>query len=421
MGIEIYIWNHFVGALVKTPQGIAFQYDPDFKKLGLHLSPINLPLQGKEVYFNEPDWKATEGIPGLIYDSLPDRFGTNLLETYFNEKGLTEKDIDVFAKLQYIGNRGMGALEYRPSKNIEQTEDVISLEEIEKISLIGTQGKAALNTNLKDKKAILQILHIGTSAGGARAKALIAIHKETGDIRSGQLSLGTDYDYYLIKIDGANQQELAEPGGYGRLEYTYAQMAMDCGIHMMECSLYNDIHFITKRFDRDESGEKIHVHSLCGILGLDYNQIGSYSYEQYFMAARKLGLGQDALTEIFRRMVFNVLAHNCDDHTKNFSFMMDSSGSWSLSPAFDVCYSYNSSNEWVNGHNMRVNNKRTNITYADLMLVGEKFNIKKRKAIFNTIKAIMDNFPKYAQKNNVKESLIQQVEENRPRLTNKGD
>ena len=416
MGIEVYIWDHYVGALVKTPEGVAFQYSTAFKKTGLELSPINLPINGKEVYINEIDWKATGGIPGLIYDSLPDRFGNDLLRTYFAEKGLTEKDIDIFAKLQYIGSRGMGALEYRPATEIEQTEDVISLEEIEKISILATKGKEALKTNLEDKKALLQILHIGTSVGGARAKALIAIHKENGTIKSGQLSLGKEYEYYLIKIDGANEKELLEPSGFGRLEYTYSQMAKDCMIQMTECSLYKDLHFLTKRFDRDENGNKIHIHSLCGILGLDYNQIGQYSYEQYFMAARKLGLGQDTMEEIFKRMVFNVLVHNCDDHTKNFSFMMHQNGEWFLSPAFDLCYSYSSSNEWVNGHNMRVNNKRTEITYDDLMIVGKKFNIKKRKVIFEQIKSVVDQFSKYAIKNNVKKELIKQVEENRPRI-----
>ena len=414
MGIEIYIWDTFVGALVKTPEGIAFQYDPEFKKLGINLSPVNLPIQGKEVFINETDWKETEGIPGLIYDSLPDRFGTNLLKTYFLDKGLTESDIDVFAKLQYIGSRGMGALEFRPAIEIKQTKDVISLEEIEKLSILGSKGKEALNTNLKDKKALLQILHIGTSAGGARAKALIAINKKNGNIKSGQLSLGGDYGYYLIKIDGANKEKLAEPSGFGRLEYTYSQMAVDCGIAMTECSLYNNIHFLTKRFDRDENGNKIHIHSLCGLLGMDYNKIGEYSYSHYFMAARRLGLGQDSLEEIFRRMVFNVLAHNCDDHTKNFSFMMDKRGKWSLSPAFDICYSYNSSNEWVNGHNMRVNNKRTDITYTDLMQVGEDFNIKKRKVIFEKIKMVVDNFIEYTKANEVSQELINEVEENRP-------
>ena len=416
MGIEVYIWNKYVGALVKTPQGIAFQYDPEFKKSRLNLSPINLPLEGKDVYLNQADWKATEGIPGLIYDSLPDRFGTNLLRTYFTDKGLTEKDIDIFSKLQYIGSRGMGALEYRPATEIEQTDDVISMEEIKKISILATNGKKALNTNLKEKKALLQILHIGTSAGGARAKALIAINKNNGDIKSGQLPLGHDYEYYLIKIDGANKEELAEPSGFGRLEYAYSQMAVDCGIQMNDCSLYNNVHFLTKRFDRDQYGNKVHVHSLCGILGLDYNQVGQYSYEQYFMTARKLGLGQDSMEEIFKRMAFNVLAHNCDDHTKNFSFMMDQDGNWFLSPAFDLCYSYNSSNAWVNGHNMRVNNKRTGIGYADLMIVGEKFNIKKRKNIFEKIKSVVDKFQDYAEKNHVKQELMSEVEKNRPKI-----
>lgn len=416
MGIEIYIWNTLVGVIAKTQEGIAFQYSPDFKKSGLNLSPVNLPIDGKEVFINEPEWKETDGIPGLIYDSLPDRFGTNLLKTYFLDKGLTENDIDVFAKLQYIGNRGMGALEFRPATETEQTNDNISLEEIEKLSILGSKGKEALDTNLTDKKALLQILHIGTSAGGARAKALIAINKTNGNIKSGQLPLGENYDYYLIKIDGANKENLAEPSGFGKLEFTYYQMAIDCGIKMTECSLYNNTHFITKRFDRDEEGKKIHVHSLCGLLGMDYNNVGEYSYNHYFMAARRLGLGHNSLEEIFRRMVFNVLTHNCDDHTKNFSFMMDKTGKWSLSPAFDICYSYNSSNEWVNGHNMRVNNKRKDITYDDLMTVGESFNIKKRKKIFDEIKATVNNFKKYASANNVKGELIQEVEENRPTL-----
>ena len=175
MGIEVFIWGMRVGVLVQQSDGIAFQYDPEFKKTGLMLSPINLPLEGKEIYKNEPHWKATEGIPGLIYDSLPDAFGNDLLETYFNDKGLSENDIDVFAKLQYIGKRGMGALEFKPATEIKQTQETISLEEIEKISLLSTEGKKTLKTNLKDKDALLQVLHIGTSAGGARAKALIAI------------------------------------------------------------------------------------------------------------------------------------------------------------------------------------------------------------------------------------------------------
>ena len=416
MGIEVFIWNKRVGGLVKTPQGIAFEYDQEFINTGIELSPKNLSIAGKRVYINESDWKATEGIPGLIYDSLPDKFGNDLLLAYFTDKGLTENDIDVFAKLQYIGKRGMGALEFSPATEIEQTEDVITLEEIEKISMLSTKGKEALETNVQDKNALLQILHIGTSAGGARAKALIAINKANGDIKSGQLSLGSNYGYYLIKIDGANEKELSEPTGYGRLEYTYSQMAKDCGIEMTECSFYADLHFLTKRFDRDENGEKIHVHSLCALMGLDYNQVGHYSYEHYFMAARSLGLGQDAMEEIFRRMLFNVLVHNCDDHTKNFSFVMNQRGQWSLSPAFDLCYSYNNSNEWVNGHNMRINAKRTAITHKDLMIVGGKFNIKKRTTIFMEIKSVVDKFTEYAHQNRVIQPLIDQVEENRPRI-----
>jgi serine/threonine-protein kinase HipA len=258
MGIEVYIWNKRVGALVKIEQGIAFQYDAEFKKTEFELSPINLPLNGKEIFVNESEWKVTEGIPGFIYDSLPDTFGTNLLQSYFLEKGLTEKDIDVFSKLQYIGSRGMGALEYRPATETEQTDDIISMEEIEKISIIATKGKEALNTNAKDKKALLQILHLGTSAGGARVKALIAINKKNGDIKSGQLPLGADYGYYIIKIDGANKKELKEPSGFGRLEYTYSQMAKDCGMQMTDCFLYNNLHFLTIAINMETKSMYIH-------------------------------------------------------------------------------------------------------------------------------------------------------------------
>lgn len=417
MGIRVYIWGIYVGALVQTEQGIAFEYDSEFVKLGLEISPINLSTTAKKIYANEPNWSETGGIPGVIYDSLPDRFGTDLLKTYFLEKGLTPKDINSFAKLQYIGTRGMGALEYQPSTKTEQNNNTISLEEIEKLSLIGSQGKEALNTNFSDKKALLEIIHIGTSAGGARAKALIAINKKTGNIKSGQIKQTGEFEYYLIKIDGANESNLGEPSGFGRLEFTYAQMAKECGIEMTECALYKKTHFLTKRFDRDQNGDKLHVHSLCGLLSLDYNNIGEYSYEQYFLAARQLGLGQDALEEIYRRMVFNVLAHNCDDHTKNFSFVMNKKGEWALSPAFDVCYSYDSNNDWVSGHNMRVNGKRNNITHEDIMRVGEKFNLKKRKEIFFEIQTIVNQFKIYAKSNNVANDLINEVEKNRPILT----
>lgn len=416
MGIEVYIWGHYVGALVQSDQGIAFQYHPEFKKSDLNISPVYLPLNGKDVYLNEPEWKATQGIPGVIYDSLPDTFGNNLLEVYFFNKGLTKNDIDVFSKLQYIGARGMGALEYKPATDVEQWDRVISMQEIQEIAMLAARERTDFHANLKDKKSLLQILHIGTSAGGARAKALIAINKATGDIRSGQMDWGEDYDPCLMKIDGANAKELGEPGGYGRLEYTYYQMATACGIQMSECWLHNGVYFVTKRFDRLDNGEKLHAHSLCGLLSMDYQQVGQYSYEHYFTAARRLGLGYDSLEEIFRRMVFNVLAHNCDDHTKNFLFLMNQDGRWSLSPAFDVCYSYDRSNEWVNGHNMRVNGKRTGITFEDLMIVGKKFNIRKREMIIREMAEIIDRFKDYADKNNVDVALIEEVEKNRPRI-----
>jgi len=417
MTIQVSIWGRSVGVLAKTEQGMVFSYDPDFKRSGLEISPFNLPLDGKDIYLNERIWQETAGVPGVFYDSLPDRFGNNLLQSYLEEKGYTSNEIDVFVKLQYVQQRGMGALEYFPGIGVQDYKDKITLDEIKQISDLGTKQKEVLRTDIKSKESLLQILHIGTSAGGARAKALIAINKTTGEIRSGQLNWGSDYGYFLLKVDGANQDQLNEPSGYGRLEFTYCQMATACGIDMMPSSLFQKDHFMTKRFDRTDSGEKVHLHSLCGLLGLDYNAVGTYSYDHYFMAARKLGLQADTMEEIYRRMVFNVLAKNCDDHTKNFAFLMDQSGEWHLSPAYDLCYSYNSGNEWVRGHNMKINGKRDDITAQDLDVIGKRYNLKRRRTIFNQVKSVIDDFRNYANQNGVKLELINEVEKSRPRIS----
>ena len=416
--LEITLYGYTVGVLSQTPQGVAFEYYPEFKRSGLDISPMQLPLNGKQVFINEPDWRFTNGIPGVFNDSLPDRFGNNLLAAHFLSQGLREADIDIFDKLQYVGTRGMGGLEYHPGLDTEPLTRAISLEEIEKISQLGTLSKEKLKTHIESDGSLLDIIEIGTSAGGARAKALISIHDQTGEIRSGQIEQPEGYKYYLIKIDGANEGTLNEPSGYGRLEYAYYQMVKDCGINMSHSELYQGTHFMTQRFDRTVKGEKIHVHSLCGIAGLDYNNVGGYSYENYFMVARQLGLGINSFEEMYRRMVFNVLAQNCDDHTKNFSFMMMPSGEWKLSPAFDMCYSYNSSNEWVNGHNMRVNGKRTKIDVDDLFEIGRKFNVSKRKQIIDKVASVVNQFVSFAEENGVTAKLRDEVEQNRPKLIN---
>lgn len=414
--LEIKLYGHTLGVLSQTLQGVAFEYYPEFKRSGLDLSPLQLPLDGKQVFVSEPEWRNTNGLPGVFNDSLPDRFGNNLLAAHFLSKGRLESDIDVFDKLQYVGTRGMGAIEYHPGIDTEPLTRAISLEEIEQVSKLGTASKEKLQTHIDSDHSLLDIIEIGTSAGGARAKALIAINEENGEIRSGQIPQPEAFTYYLIKIDGANEGTLSEPSGYGRLEYAYYQMVRDSGIDMAPSKLYADTHFLTQRFDRTTTGEKIHVHSLCGIAGLDYHNVGGYSYENYFMVARQLGLGIDSFEEMFRRMVFNVLAHNCDDHTKNFSFMMLPSGEWKLSPAFDMSYSYKSSNEWVNGHNMRVNGKRTAITTEDLLAIGRKFNVSKRKRILQDVNEVVNRFAEYAEENKVKAGLIEDVELHRPKL-----
>ncbi len=348
-----------------------------------------MPVGQKGVFeFPNLDRHTFNGLPGLLADSLPDDFGRALLDRWLAAVG---KDMaNPIERLCYQGKRGMGALEFVPAyaPYLEQSEKI----EIDSLIAVAgevLQSKGALQTNLNDdrKEAIASIIRVGTSAGGQRAKAVIAYNDTTGEVRSGQLSAPEGFDYWLIKLDGVTNKELGDPQHFGEIEYIHYLLAKEAGINMTECRLLREngrAHFMTRRFDR-QNGEKIHMQTLCGLAHYDFRQLRMYSYEQAFQVMRRLRLPYSDAEEFFRRMVFNVVARNQDDHTKNISFLMDKTGTWHLSPAYDMSWAYNPSGEWTSVHQMSINNKWDDITREDLLKVAYEMNIKKASKIIDQV------------------------------------
>jgi len=381
-----------------------FEYDPRFINKGLNISPIHLPLEKKTKYsFPGINHQTFKGLPGLLADSLPDKFGDDLINIWLAQKGSSTSNFNPVDRLCYQGTRGMGALEFYPliDNGIEQSVPI----EIEHLVEI-TQKALAHKNNLdvffdgsesERKQALAQILSVSTSAGGARPKAVLAINKE-GHGLSGQTPAPEGYEHWLLKFDGITDSQLGEPKDYGKIEYAYYLMAKDVGIEMMKCRLLGEHgrnHFLTKRFDRVGS-EKVHMQTLCGLCHYDYHSPGSYSYEQVFSVMRKLKLPKPQAEQQFRRMVFNVIARNQDDHTKNISFLMDKSGAWRLSPAYDVTYSHNPAGQWTNQHQMSVNGKRDNFVRDDFKVIGESIGINNVNDIIDQIIDVVSRWPAYA-------------------------
>jgi serine/threonine-protein kinase HipA len=340
------------------------------------------------------------GLPGLLADALPDAYGKALLDRWLATTGRTFAN--PVERLCYQGKRSMGALEFEPAQDTYLEKDTkIELDSLVEVAREALSQKAALSTNLsKDRKeALLNIIKVGTSAGGQRAKAVIAFNEETQDIRSGQIDAPEGYEHWLLKLDGVTNQELGDPKFYGLIEYAYYLMAKDAGIDMMPCRILSEngrSHFMTKRFDRIGSREKLHMQTLCGIAHFDYKMLRAYSYEQVFQVMRQMRLPYSQAEEMFRRMVFNVVARNQDDHTKNISFLMDKSGKWQLSPAYDISWSYNPEGKWTSQHQMSINNKWTDITKDDLLAVASAMNIKKPREIIEKAIDVASRWPDYA-------------------------
>ena len=409
------LWNRRVGAVAwNEAQGTAsFEYDPAFVETGWEVSPILMTNRAKVIY-RFPELRNTttfKGLPGLLADALPDTYGSTLINQWLLRNNRPANSLNPVETLCFIGNRGMGALEFEPTLP-KDAGAPMKLEMAELIDLtarvLSGRQEFLINLQPEEERAMQAILKIGTSAGGARAKALIAYNAKTGEIRSGQAHAPRGFEHYLIKFDGIEDAQFGASNGYGRVEMAYYHMALDAGIHMMESRLLEEhgrAHFMTKRYDRLPGGKKVHMQSFCALRHYDFNDIGLYAYEDLFETMRMLALPYPQAEELFRRMCFNVMARNCDDHTKNFAFIMHEDGEWQLSPAFDVCHAYRPSSSWVSQHCLSVNGKRTNIERSDLLTVAKRMNIKQAADIVDVVRHVVSNWKAYADAQGVEPSL----------------
>lgn len=396
---------------------VQFEYNKDFIGRGLEPSPLMMPVQSGRIYsFGDIGRETFKGLPGLLADSLPDTYGRALFDRWLTLTGRTSSNI--VETLCFLGKRCMGALEFEPAIDVDYNLDskiaIDSLVEVAREALLNKEN-FGVNINDDKKAAIAEILQLGTSAGGQRAKAIIAYNKTTGEVRSGQTDVPDGFDYYIIKLDGVSATTgFRETENYGRLEYSFYKLVKACGIDMSECSLIEEngrAHFLTKRFDR-ENGKKVHMQTLCGIAHYDYRLHRAYSYEQAFNVMRALKLPYSQAQEMFRRMVFNVIVRNQDDHTKNISFLMGEDGVWRLSPAYDMGYSYNPNGGWTATHQMSINGKFDDITRKDLLECGAKNNIKNASLIIDEVCEIASQWPTMAKECDVPQSMIDDIKAN---------
>ena len=422
------IWDTLVGVVVWNAQRnlAGFQYDKKFLQQNWDLSPLKMPLSGGDRVYSFPELfpakdsaeDTFKGLPGLLADSLPDKYGNQLIEKWLAQNGRPPNIMNPVEKLCFIGSRGMGALEFEPAK-LKAGKNTFSIEvkSLVEIAQKMLSGRERFETQLNadEQQAMNEILRIGTSAGGARPKAVIAFDGKTKEVRSGQTRVPKGFAHWLIKLDGVSGIQVGSSHGWGRVEYAYYLMAKECGIEMMQSELLEEngrAHFMTKRFDREGNDTKHHVQTLCGIQHYDYNNLFAYSYEQVFQTMRLLRLTYPEAEQMFRRMVFNVVASNCDDHTKNFSFMLKKGGKWKLAPAYDVCHSYDHRNIWVNQQTLSVNGKHKEITKEDLMTIAKANNIKNGSAIIDKINQTVKQWKDFADKVNVKKELREEIQAN---------
>ena len=423
---DIILWGNPIGSAVwDAGRELAlFEYAPDFLDSGIELAPLTMPLRDRIYSFPELAQESFHGLPGMLADCLPDRFGNLLIDEWLVRTGRSTADFTPIDRLCYLGRRGMGALEFRPALRDQQSGSVpVDVAELVELANTALAEKEILSTQLgggneKDLEAMRDILRVGTSAGGARAKAVITWNEKTGEVRSGQVKAPPNFSYWLIKFDGVSgnrDKELNDPQGFGKVEYAYHRMALAAGLEMSECRLFEEngrSHFMTRRFDRTDEGKKIFMQSLCGIAHMDFNQAGAYGYEQAMDVAQRLGLGSDALEQLFQRMVFNVMARNQDDHTKNIAFLMNKRGEWKLAPAYDIIYSYNPSGAWTRHHQMSVNGKHDDFERADFDAVAKRFNILKNGGVEQVLEkttAALARWPTFAAEAGVPEPTAFQI------------
>lgn len=415
----IKLWGQRIGAVAwDESRGLGFfEYDKKFITGKLNVAPVRMPLDSRVYFFPELRGTATfKGIPGLLADSLPDRYGNELINIWLARNGRPENSLNPVELLCFIGNRGMGALEFEPSTVTPNSKtsllELSSLIEITR-KLLESRGQFETHTDHDMQDVLLDILRMGTSAGGARPKAIIAYNEATGMIRSGQTLQEPGYEHWLIKFDGVTDTQFGATYGYGRVEMAYYKMATDAGINMAESRLIEEegrAHFMTKRFDRRKGNEKLHMQTFCAIRHYDFNRITSYSYEQLFQTMRQLKLSYAEAEQMYRRMVFNVSARNCDDHTKNFAFLMEPDGKWKLSPAYDICHAYRPDSEWVSQHNLSINGKRKDFVKADLLNIAKQNNIRNPKGIIHEVLETVAKWMDYAVKYKVDKTLAKAID-----------
>ena len=407
--IEVVIAGKRIGAAHwDAPSRCAtFEYDPDFVQTGIELGPLHLPLRAGRFRFPQLARTSFHGLPGLLADSLPDSFGNAVIDRWLATRGRDAASFSPVERLCYIGSRGMGALEFRPAFRRSERAVPIEITELVELAAWIQSEREDFHTGLGDgdadhREALEDILRVGSSAGGARAKAVVAWNPETGAMLSGQVGAPEGYEHWLLKFDGVKQRdrELTDPAGYGKIEYAYHLMALEAGIAMSPSRLLHEngrSHFMTKRFDRGPGGEKLHMQSLSALDHLDYQLAGAHGYEQAMSVMQRLRLPVPQLTELFRRMLFNVLARNQDDHTKNIAFLMDGAGQWSLAPAFDVIYAYNPRGAWTNAHQMTICGKRDGFTRDELLGVGRTYGVPKPHAILEQVATAVARWPHFAE------------------------
>ncbi|PSV00740.1 type II toxin-antitoxin system HipA family toxin [Photobacterium kishitanii] len=411
-------------------QQSAFEYEKSFINSGLELSPLMMPLAKKIYTFPNIDPATFKGLSGLLADSLPDDFGNSILNAWVARSGRSPSSITPLERLQYTGERGMGALTYSPPT---KTSEFSKSKEIEISSLVSVAQDILnerqdfgvdLNPNgHEDKEAMKALMSVGMSAGGARPKAVLAFNNDFTQVRSGQAEVPDGFSHYLMKFDGVsehnkNEETFGDPLGYGAMEYCYYLLANEmCGIDMMPTTLLNEgnrRHFVTQRFDRI-GNKRIHVQTLNAMAHVSYKRAGEYSYEELFGIARQLKLKATDAEQLFKRMVFNIIARNHDDHSKNFGFMMDNHGKWSLSPAYDIAYSYKPDSKWVAQHWMSLNGKRDNFTREDFHGLRSLSPIFTKQMIDNTIDETIEHvsqWKKIALEQDVPRTLIGEIEKN---------
>ncbi len=421
---RVILWGKQIGAIswLEDREIGVFQYDPEFQRSGIQVAPLLMPLREFPYEFPALAKETFKGLPGLLADSIPDKYGNAIINEWLASQGRTPESFNPVERLCYTGRRGMGALEFEPAtigpSESNNNVEVNKLIDLSNRILDDRSDIGGALTGMDDTEAIHDILRVGTSAGGARAKAILAWHPKSNEFRSGQVEMESGFEQWIMKFDGVannRDREMTDPSGYGKIEYTYHLMAVKAGIMMSQCRLHHEggrSHFMTKRFDRTYEGGKIHMQSLCAIAHFDFNQPSSYSYEQAILTMKKIELPHEDLVQQVLRTIFNVVGRNHDDHVKNIAFLMNRKGRWRLSPAFDVIYAWNPSGSWTGRHQMSVNGKREDIERDDLLELARIAGIKKKRAngLIDRVEEAFDHWSELAASTGVPEKLISEIQ-----------